>query len=160
MKLTSNKGGNLIISGSELGYDLDYKNGGRTFYREYLRAIFDGDNAFAGKFKGTSQGLFKGIKGAFNNPAYGFYKVTSPDFIQPINGSNLHLMYKNGKGAAVAYKENYGLLYFAFPLESVINLENAHGFISEFLALLSRRRKSENLCFEEISLEIPFLIWN
>lgn len=40
-----NNGGNLMVSGSEIGWDLDYNNHGRSFFRNYLHAEFESDSS-------------------------------------------------------------------------------------------------------------------
>ncbi|MEM9919507.1 MAG: N-acetylmuramoyl-L-alanine amidase [Bacteroidota bacterium] len=113
------QGGNLIISGSELGYDLDRKGNGRDFYRDYLKAEFQADDAKHLSFqspKGKSQTF---LKGHLKNNRYGMYPLKSPDVIKPIDGSRVLLKYPSGQPAALSYNGSYGLVYFAFPLETV-----------------------------------------
>ncbi|MEM9822290.1 MAG: N-acetylmuramoyl-L-alanine amidase [Bacteroidota bacterium] len=121
-KLLSNYldgGGNLIISGSELAYELDHKKNGTRFFREYLKAKYVGDNALAGSFYAPSSSIFRGIDGKFGPDNHHAYPVSSPDFILPTKGGKKGLTYKNGKTAAVVYRGEYGLVHFAFPLEMV-----------------------------------------
>ncbi len=112
-------GGNLIISGSELAFDLVNKNKGKAFYQNYLKADFKGDDAGVINFASFVSGHFGGIDGKLINYEYGSYPLKSPDFIQPLNGSQSILKYKNGQTAATAYKGEFGVVNFAFPLETI-----------------------------------------
>lgn len=142
-------GGRLIISGSELAYDLDHKKNGSTFFRKYLKATYVGDNAKSSSFAATKRGLFKGIKGIFGPSNYNAYPVTSPDYIRSINGSENELLYKNGKTAAVAYRGEYGLVHFAFPLEMVGQKKVRNALFKKSLDYLHRNQmiKSEESVF-------------
>lgn len=112
-------GGNLIISGSELAFDLVSKNKGKDFYQNYLKADFRGDDAGVSYFVSFVNDDFGGIDGNLNNDEYGAYQLQSPDFISPLNGSQSILKYKNGQTAAIAYKKEYAVVNFAFPLETI-----------------------------------------
>ncbi|MEL6863160.1 MAG: N-acetylmuramoyl-L-alanine amidase [Bacteroidota bacterium] len=113
------RGGKLIISGSELAYDLDHKNNGRSFYRNYLKATYRGDNAQCSRFQSGKNKSFSDLKASLANSAYGYYEVTSPDFIQPTKEAAAVLQYRNRKTAAVAYQGRFGVVNFAFPLETI-----------------------------------------
>ena len=55
-------GGNLFVSGSEIGWDLDQQNNGRTFYENTLKANYVSDDA--GTYTATvvaSPGIFSGL---------------------------------------------------------------------------------------------------
>jgi hypothetical protein len=113
------KGGNLIISGSELAYHLDKKKAGRDFYRKYLKATFAGDNAGTAQFEGDASGPAKGVKGDFDKKGMGYYLVDYPDYLKPYDGSKALLNYANGRVAAVGYKGKFGLINAGFPLEMI-----------------------------------------
>lgn len=112
-------GGNLIISGSELAFDLVNKNTGKDFYQNFLKADFKGDDAGVLQFVSFVNNQFGGIDGKLTSHEFGAYRLKSPDIIHPINGSQSILKYKNGQTAAVAYKKEFGVINFAFPLESI-----------------------------------------
>ena len=112
-------GGKLIISGSEIGYDLEQKGSGRHFYRKYLKAKYMGDNAGSTRFIGRNALNFKGLNGNFESRNYPAYPVNSPDYIKPADGGETIMKYGNGKVAAIGYQREFGLLHFAFPLEMI-----------------------------------------
>ncbi len=112
-------GGNLIISGSELAYALDHKGQGQSFYRQYLKAAYQGDDAGQESFVGL--GIFKNLQGVMGGAEYQGYLPYSPDYLKVANGSVPVLHYANRKVAAVGYRGQYGLVNFAFPLETIAN---------------------------------------
>ena len=118
-------GGKLLISGSEIGWDLDNKGttGDKTFYNNYLKASYVSDGA-------SDYSPAIGITGTdFEGLSIGFglaYPEDYPDDIAPLNGSHTILRYAvAGKNSAIAYKGTFGagtieggLVYLAFPLET------------------------------------------
>ncbi|MEL6923014.1 MAG: N-acetylmuramoyl-L-alanine amidase, partial [Bacteroidota bacterium] len=113
------KGGRLIISGSELGYHLAKRGKGKVFYEKYLKAAYRGDNAAASQFIGRNRSNFRGLNGHFRSTSSTAYPVNSPDYMEPINGGEALMKYSTGKTAAIGYQGKYGLLHFAFPLEMI-----------------------------------------
>jgi len=118
-------GRNLLISGSELGWDLARPGGGEDedFYKQYLKSEFVGTDAGTYYFKGGPADLFSGLSGDFDDSSHGFYDVDKPDRLAANGGSQAVLEYLWGIGddAALAYKDEFGLVYFGFPLETVID---------------------------------------
>lgn len=114
-----NNGGNLIISGSELAYHLDYKGAGRDFYRNYLKAKYRGDKSGTFEFKGHRWSKFKSVKGAFNREKPGAYLVDYPDYLATNGGSKAIVYYGNKRVAATGYKKKFGVVNFGFPLEMI-----------------------------------------
>jgi uncharacterized lipoprotein YddW (UPF0748 family) len=114
-------GGRLLISGAELGWDLVDQGRDPTFYRDYLRAEYQGDSAGTYDFFGMTGGIFDGLVGSFDDSTQGTYDVGYPDRLDASNGSTVVLNYTNGTadGAAVAYTADFGLVHFGFPLETV-----------------------------------------
>jgi len=133
-------GGGLLISGSEIGYQLARPSGGEdpAFYNQYLKAEYVGNDASTYNFNAASGDFFDGISGSFDNSTQGYYDVDSPDRLSSSGGSRVVLSYKESTndGAAVAYEGNYRLVYFGFPLETVVDPETRIGLIckaSEYL---------------------------
>ncbi|MEW5691714.1 MAG: M6 family metalloprotease domain-containing protein [Candidatus Hydrogenedentota bacterium] len=54
-------GGNLFVSGNEIGYDLDYKNNGQSFYNNYLKADYGADDSLKYKVVGSDSGIFDNL---------------------------------------------------------------------------------------------------
>jgi uncharacterized lipoprotein YddW (UPF0748 family)/N-acetylmuramoyl-L-alanine amidase len=114
-------GGRLLISGAEIGYDLVENGRDPTFYHDYLRAGYAGDDAGTYTFSGVSGGPFEGPAGRFDNSTFGTYDVGSPDRLDSTAGSSVAMTYVGGAGggAALTYAGGYRLVYFGFPLETV-----------------------------------------
>lgn len=123
IKAYLNAGGNLLISGSEIGWDVGRPaslNADLDFYNNYLKAAFIGDDANTYNFSGTT-GFFTAQNGVFDNSTNGYYDVDFPDRIASNGGSSIALNYSGGTadGAAVGYKGLFNMLYFAFPFEAI-----------------------------------------
>lgn len=125
-------GGNLFLSGSEIGWDLDRTGTGpttadRNFYRSEFRAAYNSDDANTYAFKPATGGIFAGIaQSGFDNGTRGTYNVDFPDVLTTTNGSVAALTYVGGTGgnAAVSYDGSLGggrLVNFGFPFETVTN---------------------------------------
>jgi len=140
LKRYLDKGGNLIISGSELAYDLDGKQNGRDFYQRYLKAVYKGDNARSGV--AHSAVAFDPMRMLIKNNRFGAYQLSSPDYIYPTAGSDAVLKYGNGKIAGVIYRGEYGLLNLGFPLETIGEAEDRSDLIRQALNYLHHGHKS------------------
>ncbi len=118
-------GGNLIISGAEIGWDLGRSsspNASLAFYNNYLKSIYAGDDGNTYSFSGVVGTDFSGLSGSFDDGANGYYNVAFPDRISPNGGSSVIFNYSGGSsdGAAIAYKgSDFGVINFGFPLESI-----------------------------------------
>ncbi len=118
-------GGNLIISGAEIGWDIGRSTSGNaavSFYNNYLKASYAGDDSGTYNFGGATGGIFDGITGAFDDSSNGYYNSEYPDRMTASSGGAIALNYSGGTGdgAAVAYKgTDFGVVHFGFPLETV-----------------------------------------
>lgn len=136
-----NAGGNLIISGSEIGWDIGRAasaNADLDFYNNYLKATFIGDDADTYTFSGTST-LFNGQNGVFDNSTAGYYDVDFPDRVAANGGSSIALNYTGGTadGAGVGYKGTYNLLYFGFPFEAITSSTVRNNLMCNAVAYLT-----------------------
>jgi hypothetical protein len=134
-------GGELLISGSEIGYQLARPSGGEdpAFYNQYLKAEYIGSDASTYNFGDLEGDIFDGISGSFDDSTQGYYEVDSPDRLSARGGSRVVLNYNGdtNDGAAIAYEGNYRLVYFGFPLETVVDPTTRNALIckaAEFLA--------------------------
>ena len=114
----------LIISGSEIGWDLGRAaspNAAVDFYNNYLKASYVGDDA--GTYSFTSeQFLFNNPMGTFDDGTNGFYNVAFPDRMMPVGGAISILDYDGGTSdvAAIAYQSgDFAVANFGFPLEAI-----------------------------------------
>ncbi len=120
-------GGNLFISGSEIGWDLDYKGDShdKYFYNNYLKAKYITDDAANPT---TAVGLDNTALEDCSMHIGQTYDEDYPDEISAVNGSTICMKYGNGKNAGVQYLGGFGssttkgkLIYLAFPLETTAN---------------------------------------
>ncbi|WP_457566555.1 family 10 glycosylhydrolase [Caldithrix abyssi] len=104
------RGGYLFVSGSEIGWDLDYKGSAtdQSFYHNYLKAQYvadapDGKKATFYTCQPVPGGLFDGlVEFNFDNGTHGTIDVDWPDAIKPINGAAAILKYKGASTANIA----------------------------------------------------------
>ena len=119
-------GGNLLVSGAEIGWDLDYLGSGAmiAFYNDTLKASFVEDDAGTYSALPVPGGLFDGV-GELGFYTPGTMQVSYPDRITTSGGSQRELVYLDGTGgtAAVSYSGAYRLVHLAFPFETI---DNAH----------------------------------
>ncbi len=114
-------GGALFISGTEVGWHLDFLGADRDFYRQVLRAQYAADDAGTYVVTPTVSSIFAGLA-PFRFDAPGMYDPDYPDVITPTGGSAAALAYVGGTGGTAAVQYASGcqrLVYFAFPFETV-----------------------------------------
>lgn len=122
LKSYLNAGGNLLLSGSEVGWDIGRAasaNVDLDLFNNYLKASYIGDDAGSYDFTGTSS-FFTSQSGSFDNGTNGYYDVDFPDRVAA-NGGTTFLNYVGGTAdaAAIGYSGSYKSIYLAFPLEAV-----------------------------------------
>jgi len=114
-------GGALFLSGTEVGWHLDYLGADPDFYNTYLRADYAGDDADTYEVAPVAGSIFDGLS-SFRFDAPGEYDADYPDQLTPFNGSTAALVYQGGAGgvAAVQYADGCRrLVYFGFPFETI-----------------------------------------
>jgi len=113
--------GALLISGSELAWDLVDQGRDPDFLRQVLRTDYVGDDAETYSVMPTSAGALVGLP-TFYFDASGEYDADSPDVLTPYSGGGgtVALTYATGGAAAVQYEAGCArLLVWGFPFESV-----------------------------------------
>jgi len=115
-------GGNLYISGQDLGWDLNENPGDEdqtTFFTDYLHAQWGGDHA------GTDW-----VEGVHGDPigdglSFNVYQPELPssnqypDWFTPDEESHLIFHYDNGLGFGLRYEGDYRLVYTGMGLEAM-----------------------------------------
>lgn len=110
-----NGGGHLVMSGSEIGYDIGETSAGATFLAHCFGAVYVADDAASGEAAGI--GPLASI------PSFGFggpgapYVSASPDALAATQGGVVLLEYGTGKAAAVGLPGKGAIV--GFPLELV-----------------------------------------
>ncbi|GIW72269.1 MAG: xanthan lyase [Planctomycetota bacterium] len=117
-------GGAMLVSGSEIGWDLDYRGSpsDRQFYADWLRAAFVADDAqsFGVRPKPGSALAAAPALLRLDDGSHGSYLSAYPDVIRPLARAAVALDYEGGAGAAaIQLDDGYRLLYLAFPLEVI-----------------------------------------
>lgn len=119
-------GGRLLVSGAEIGWDLDRKGSSadRAFYHDVLGAIYVADDARTYAFRPNSTGIFKGLAaGRFDDGTHGTYNVDYADVLRPSDkSSRLALVYATGGGAAIErIAGSARVVNLGFPLETIVD---------------------------------------
>lgn len=114
-------GGKLLISGAEIGWDLDNKNNGRAFYNNQLHADYVSDDANTYDVQGVTGSIFAGLSFSFDDGEI-FYDAQFPDRISPLGGATTALNYVGGTGGGAAIQFDGGetkVVNFGFPFETI-----------------------------------------
>ncbi len=123
-------GGRLLVSGSEVGYDLEAQGSAadQAFYHDYLKTDYVGDDAGVYQAQGVPGSIFSGISPfGFDDGTHGTYDVAYPDWIAGYGGSTACLTYT---GTAYTAGVQFGgtvpggsspcrIVSLGFPLETV-----------------------------------------
>ena len=142
VKTYLNAGGNLFVSGAEVGWDLDSQGttNDRSFYNNYLKATFVSDDSNDYSVEGTLDGIFKGLIFNYDNGSAGIYPVNYADVIAPYGGSVACLKYDVNNVAGIQFKGNFpefsaegALVHFAFPFETIYPEETRNEIMKRIL---------------------------
>ncbi len=165
-------GGHLMVSGSEIGWDLDRATGptaaDRTFYNNHLKADFGSDtndNANVYTVAPAAGGLFVGRGSAtFDNGNLGLYRVQTPDIITPFGpGSSAALLY-NGVSpgaAAIQYNGSAGggrLVYLGFPFETISSATRRTEYMAGILTYFTTEADAADPDFDTLSNLLEYAI--
>ncbi len=116
-------GGNLFASGAEIGWDLDWLNNGRTFFRNTLGATYAADDANTYAATGAAGSILAGLNLAFDDGQQ-FYDVNFADVLTASPGSTIIATYAGGGGAGT-YSAGTGstgdVALLGFPVESTLS---------------------------------------
>jgi hypothetical protein len=114
-------GGGLIVSGSEVGWDLWERGGAdeRAFFAEVLSATFLADDSGTYSVQGIEDTLFADVvEFDFDDGSAGIYDVDYPDVLGAGPDAFVGLRYSGSGGAAVLGDQS---VLFGFPLETVVD---------------------------------------
>ncbi|NOZ03860.1 MAG: T9SS type A sorting domain-containing protein [FCB group bacterium] len=150
-------GGNLLVSGSEIGYDLVAKGSeaDRDFYREYLKAQYISDAAGGQRgtytVYGVAESIFDGLGPvSFDDGTHGTYDVDWPDGIKPVAGADIcakyqNVNYDNNGGAGVSYYGSFGngatngaVVYLAVGFETIYPANNRNIVMADILSFFEQ----------------------
>lgn len=144
-------GGNLFLSGSEIGWDLDQQNNGRTFFESTLKGNYVSDDAGTYTATANAGSIFSGMSSfvfsqgnAFSSLDTQLYNVNFPDVISPQAGAISALTYSGGTGGTAAIQFGTGgigsgsIVMFGFPFEALTNAtrrQEAMGKVLDFFGV-------------------------
>ena len=121
------QGGHLFVSGSEIGYDLSYKGtaSDKSFYENYLKSRYVGDDSNDLSIYGRSDSRFSGLSFNYGGTS-ALYQEDYPDKITSTGGSKVILYYSGSSYAGVAYVGPFGassdtgkVISMGFPFETI-----------------------------------------
>lgn len=134
-------GGNLFVTGSELGWDLAYRANGTSFYANQLHAAYVADDSNSYTLSGVSGGIFATLPSFTFDDESDFgsnkYYTEYPDAIGTSSGSQICLNYGSGQGAAVQYSGAYKVVYFGFPFECIESTQMQEDVMEKVLGFFS-----------------------
>ena len=114
-------GGNLYLSGQDLGWDLNENPGDSsqtTFFLNYLHADWGGDDANVSSVVGMpGNPISDGLNFDIYQPGYPSANQY-PDYFTPHDNATLIFSYSNGLHMGLSYKGNYRLVYTGTGLET------------------------------------------
>jgi hypothetical protein len=120
-------GGNLFVTGAEIGWDLDQQNNGRAFFENTLKGNYVADGAGTYAVNGIAGSIFAGLSFSFDNGTL-FYNAELADVISPQAGAQAALNYANGSGSAGIQVPGSGgrgsVVMFGFPFETITTAAN------------------------------------
>jgi hypothetical protein len=127
------EGGNLLVSGAEVAWDLDRPSGpvqaDRDFLNVYLCADFSLDSTIEWDVSGAgAASLFSSRLMRFDDGSRGLYPVRSPDAVLAMSGGITSVRTPKGRTVGVQKHGVFGagispgrLVYLCFPLETVFD---------------------------------------
>jgi hypothetical protein len=144
-------GGNLIISGSEIGNDLVAMGDedDQLFYHSFLKADFLADSAESYFLSGENGTVFEDYSGEIMPPVGSIYNSDVITFAD----SEIILRFEDGTGAGVYYSGNFEggsspgqLAHFSFPIE-LLSDEDRQDLIERVLNLFGTISSSGSLAY-------------
>ena len=132
------QGGALLISGAEIGWDLDWmgSTSDTVFYNAYLNAQLEADYTGTYDYHGLAGTLFQGLSGYFDDSTHGSYDVEWPDVLTPINGASCVMEFGPAQCAALQYDGLYKLIYFGFPTETIYDKQQRFDLLAAAFGFL------------------------
>ncbi|MCB9850821.1 MAG: D-alanyl-D-alanine carboxypeptidase/D-alanyl-D-alanine-endopeptidase [Phycisphaerales bacterium] len=135
-------GGNLFVSGAEIGWDLDWLGSAsdRTFYNGTLHADYVADDAGTYRFAGSG-GIFADLPIAVGDFHPMWMDVGFPDVIAPVGGAVANLEYISDAGASagvagIQYAGSYRLVHLGFPFDAIGHLGMRRMMMNRVLGFL------------------------
>lgn len=122
-----NAGGNLFISGQDIGWDLadpdgagnnQYSESSRDFYQNYLHSLYQDDNSQSSFVRGMPGTIGQGMEFDIYQPGIPVH-FQFPEWIEPMPDAVSCFRYDSDKGAGVFFAEDHSVLNLGFGFEAV-----------------------------------------
>jgi hypothetical protein len=141
-------GGNLFVSGAEIGWDLDHlgTTSDKDFYNNYLKAAYVADAPNGGTanscYNSTVQTSFYTLDSTqFDNGTHGVYNVDYPDVFSVSSGATGDMTYCSGmEVCALHYSGMFPsgslsgkLVHWAFPFETVYSASQRNSMMASII---------------------------
>jgi spore germination protein YaaH len=146
-------GGCLMVSGSEMGYDLGRAAASaadRAFLTNMLRSVYVADSSGTGRVTGTSQGILAGLSLSFNytNLLADHYTVGYPDILAAAAGARLAAVYGQSaagtSGAVIQFSNDvYRTVVMGFPFESLTDSAQRNTVMARVMDFFEEGRSVE-----------------
>ncbi len=131
------RGGNILVSGSYVGSDMNNSDVEKSFTSDILKY------SFQNSMQNTGSGSIFGLGRTFTIPRQvneHTYSVPAPDCIAPVSPAFPAIKYVEGNcGAATAYKGDYRTFIMGFPFESIDTEKHRAEIMAGILQFLSGR---------------------
>ncbi len=130
----TSQGGNIFISGSYLGSDLNINQQDKSFMNNILKFEYGSSilNRSISKVNGLKKEL--SIPRHLNEESY---VINKPEELLPLGGAFAVMTYDlTNQSAGIAYKGNYNLFALGFPFESILNKNDRASIMSSILYFL------------------------
>lgn len=151
-------GGNLFLSGQDIGWDLNatdsdineyYESGGqsKTFFESYLHSRYLLDDSNYSTLSGVpGDPIGDGLQFTVFQPGRQL-ENQYPDELTPVNGGVSIFNYPNGNSGAVRYSGSYRMVYFGFG--------GYEGIVQETIRLQVLRRLMEWFSGISVTVDVP-----
>ncbi|HEX4414420.1 MAG TPA: fibronectin type III domain-containing protein [Lacipirellulaceae bacterium] len=137
-------GGNLLISGTEIGWDLDHEDHGREFYLKALKASFAADDAGTHEVTGVADGIFADLSKLKLDDGTQLYDASYPDVMKAEEGAKVALDYANDAGAAGLQVAGTGgrgnVVLLGFPYETIVPASDRTAVMKRVLDFFEKKK--------------------
>ncbi len=131
-----NGGGDLFVSGAEIGWDLEASGNGQSFFNNTLRGDYVSDDAGTYNVAGVGGSIFDGLSFGFDDGTI-FYDAQFPDVINPTAGATSALSYVGGTGGSAAIQKKGStdgdVVMFGFPFEIITDASDREDVMAAVL---------------------------
>jgi N-acetylmuramoyl-L-alanine amidase len=142
-------GGRLLVSGSEIAWDLDRKGSSadKAFIHNVLGVRYGRDDANSYNIRALNTSIFQGLpNGTFDNGTGGTYNVDYPDVLLPNDNNSKAALYYGFAldiAAIVRIQGKARVVFMGFPLETVTSAGLRASLMQRSLRFLLEDRSLE-----------------